>query len=572
MGDHSKRDDSKCDRCSRFTPDWLVTPPPEKSFRSVFKWGSGDKFKNPSHGFFDVIKFELGLSDSDFKQPVNIGEKIVKDKLRRGISSKDLVLFENIVGKENISADTFERLKYSTGKAMEDILELREEKIENISDIILHPRNREDIQNILGVCMEKRIPLHVYGGGSSVTLGLSCLRGGVTLVMGTYMNQVIRFSEVNRSITVEAGMMGPAYEELLNNAPEKFGAQNRYTGGHFPQSFEYSSVGGWVVTLGSGQASSYYGDAYDLVISQEYITPTGSFQTYEFPAAATGPKINDIMKGSEGCFGVLVSVTMKIFKYQPENSKQFTFMFPHFENAVNAARQISQTDSGMPSILRVSDSEETDVAMKMYNLDKHIINKVMELKGLKPGSRSLLIGQTDGDKAFSNNLLKVIKKICSKNYGSSLSGYPMRKWYKGRFSDPYLRDALNDFGVLIDTVEASVTWENFHELYKAVRAHIKQHPNTICMTHASHFYAQGTNLYFIFITKMTDIDRFRSFQRSIIEKIDENHGSLSHHHGVGRMMAPFLEKHLGRDQMNVLRVLKKHFDPADIMNPGCLGL
>jgi alkyldihydroxyacetonephosphate synthase len=278
------------------------------------------------------------------------------------------------------------------------------------------------------------------------------------------------------------------------------------------------------------------------------------------------------MKGSEGCFGVLVSLTMKIFQYQPETSRQFTFMFPEFENAVNAARQISQTDSGMPSIFRVSDPEETDVAMKMYNLDKSIIGRVMALKGLKSGSRSLLMGQTEGDKAFSNNLLKQIKKICSTNYGSNLSGYPMRKWHKGRFSDPYMRDALNDFGVLIDTLEASVTWENFTNLYNKVRNHIKKHPNTICMTHASHFYDQGTNLYFIFITKMGDIGEFRTFQRSIIRKIEENCGSLSHHHGIGRMMAPLMEKHLGKAQMDVLRAIKKHFDPYNIMNPGGLGL
>ncbi len=565
-------DNQNTARKADFTPQWMKSVSEHQSFRSIFKWGAKEKFKNPSQGLFHVVKQELGLLDDDFKTPVSLGDNIVENTCKTAISPEVIILFENIVGKENCLIDTYDRLKYSTGKAMEDIFNLRKEKIENISDIVLHPKNREDIQKILELCHEKKIPLHVYGGGSSVTLGLSCPKGGVTLVMNTHMNKMIKFSEINRTISVEAGMMGPVYEDLLNNAPEQFDADNRYTGGHFPQSFEYSSVGGWVVTLGSGQASSYYGDAYDLVVSQEYITPQGSFKTHDFPATATGPKINDIMKGSEGCFGVLVAVTMKIFKFQPKNSKQFAFMFPKFDNAVNAVRQISQSDSGMPSIFRVSDPEETDIAMKTYNLDKSIIGKVMDLKGLKSGSRCLLMGQTDGDKAFSNNLLKQIKKICSKNYGSNLSGYPMRKWYKGRFSDPYMRDAFNDFGVLIDTLEASVTWGNLDKLYHGVRNHIKQHPNTICMTHASHFYDQGTNLYFIFIAKMLDIDEFRTFQRSIIEKIEENGGSLSHHHGVGRMMGPFMEKHLGKSQMDVLRTLKKHFDPHNIMNPGGLGL
>ncbi|MBC2703787.1 FAD-binding oxidoreductase [Desulfobacula sp.] len=555
-----------------FIPDWLEREPDQQTFRSIFKWGAKDRFKHPGQGFFSIIKEELGLSNADFQTPVNLGNKTVENTRKTRITKEDITLFETIVGRENLFLDTYSRLKYSTGKSMEDIFDLRQEKIENICDIVLRPRSKEDIIKIVALCREKKIPVHVYGGGSCVTIGLTCPKGGVTLVMNTHMNKMIKFNEVNHTITVEPGMMGPEYEDLLNHAPEKLNAERRYTGGHFPQSFEFSSVGGWVVTLGSGQASSYYGDACDLVISQEYVTPTGTFKTHDFPATATGPKINDIMKGSEGCFGVLVGVTMKIFQYQPETARQFTFMFPKFETAINAAQQISQAESGMPSILRLSDPEETDVAMKMYGLEGSLPDKYMGFKGLKPGSRCLLMGQTDGENGFSKNLFKQIKKICKTNQGLYLTGYPMKKWQKGRFSDPYMRDALNDFGVLIDTLEASVTWDHLQSLYHAVRGYIKKHSHTICMTHASHFYAQGTNLYFIFITKMQDVDEFKLFQRGIIEKIEENFGSLSHHHGVGRMMAPFMEKHLGTEQMDVLRAIKKHFDPHNIMNPGGLGL
>ncbi|NOX35475.1 MAG: FAD-binding oxidoreductase [Deltaproteobacteria bacterium] len=555
-----------------YTPSWLEKEPGEKTFRSIFKWGAENLYKNPSSGFYSVIKQELRLSDTDFQTPFNTGCNIVENLHKTRIALKDLQEFENLVGRENICFDTYSRLKYSTGKSMEDIFNLRQEKIEDICDIVLHPRGRADIEKIVSLCHKKKIALHVYGGGSSVTKGLACPKGGVTLVLNTHMNKVICFSEINHTITVEPGMMGPEYENLLNQAPEKLNAKKSYTGGHFPQSFEFSSVGGWVVTLGSGQASSYYGDAYDLVVSGEYVTPAGVFKTSDFPAAATGPKINDIMKGSEGCFGILVAVTMKIFPYQPENAKKFTFMFPDFEIAVNAVQRISQAGAGMPSVLRLSDPEETDIAMKMYGLNENFLDKFMRFKGLIPGSRCLLMGQTDGEKSFSISLFKEIKKICKKNKGFYLTGFPMKKWLKGRFSDPYMRDALNDFGVLIDTLETSVTWDNIHALYHAVRSYIKQHPNTICMTHASHFYAQGTNLYFIFITKMQNSDEFISFQRGIIDKIEENHGSLSHHHGVGRMMAPWMEKHLGKNQMDILRAIKKHFDPNNIMNPGGLGL
>ena len=554
------------------TPGWIEQEPEPFSFRSIFKWGVKDRFKHPSTGFLNIIKQELGLSQADLKSVAHTGNERVGDHQKPGLRPEEIQTFETIVGKDNLFLDTYSRLKYTTGKSMEEIYALRHQTIGQICDVVLHPRNKQDIKRIVSFCHEKKIPVHVYGGGSSVTLGLRCLKGGVTLVMSTHMNRRVAFNETNQTITVEPGMMGPDYEALLNRAPEELGAENRYTGGHFPQSFEFSSVGGWVAALGSGQASSYYGDACDLVISQEYVTPAGSFKTHDFPATATGPKLNDIMKGSEGCFGVLVGVTLKIFPFYPEAANPFAFMFPDFQTGIRAARQISQAGYGMPAVLRLSDPEETDVAMKMYGLEGGLPDRFMQFKGMNPGSRCLLMGQTEGEKAFSDTVFRQIKKTGKACQGLYLTGYPMKKWQKGRFSDPYMRDALNDFGILIDTLEASVTWEHLSELHSQVRTYIKGHPRTICMTHASHFYAQGTNLYFIFITRMDDPDRFIRFQRGVIEKIVENHGSLSHHHGVGKMMAPYMETHLGSVQMDVLRAIKRHFDPHGIMNPGGLGL
>ncbi|OGR23661.1 MAG: oxidoreductase [Desulfobacterales bacterium RIFOXYA12_FULL_46_15] len=556
----------------QWSPPWVEKVPEPGTFRSIFKWGAGDTFKHPNPGFLQIIAKELGLVEGDFKQPAFLGEKIVENRPCISFSQKDAALFESIVGPENCFSDTYARLKSATGKSMEDILNLRAGKTQNIPDLVLHPKNRADIEKIVRLCHEKKIPLHVTAGGSSVTQGLACPKGGVTLVMTTHMTRVLEFNETNQTITVEPGLMGPAYEDMLNQAREIFNAERPYTGGHFPQSFEFSSVGGWVVTLGSGQASSYYGDAGDLVVAQDYVTPTGDFKTLDFPATATGPKINDIMKGSEGCFGVLTALTLKIFPYFPEAVRPFAFMFRTFADAIFAVRQISRSGCGMPSVLRVSDPEETDIAMKMYGLEGTLPDRFMSLKGLKPGSRCLVMGRTEGEPSFSKNLFRQVKKIGKSNKGLYLTGYPMKKWQAGRFSDPYMRDSLNDFGVLIDTLEAAVTWDHVEDLYKGVRSHVKKTPGMILMTHASHFYTQGTNLYFIFITKMMTLDEFKAFQTGVIEKITALHGSLSHHHGVGRMLAPFLETHLGKKQMDVLRALKREFDPHNIMNPGALGL
>jgi alkyldihydroxyacetonephosphate synthase len=422
-------------------------------------------------------------------------------------------------------------------------------------------------------CHQQRIPIRVCGGGSSVTLGLQAVGGGIALAIATHMHRVLDFNETNRTVTVEPGILGPAYELALNNAPERFGAACRYTGGHFPQSFEFSTVGGWIAALGSGQQSSYYGDAADLVVSQHYITPAGEIRTLPYPATATGPKVNDMLKGSEGCFGVMVAATLKIFRHQPENRRRFSFLFPSWPTAVDAARSIAQGGFGLPAMLRISDGEETDVALKLYGIDHPLLDRLLARRGLVAGRRCLMLGQADGQRDFAANIRRQARRIGRRYGGLYLTGYPVTRWAHGRFSDPYLREDLADFGIAIDTLETAVPWDRLHGVHRQVRAYIKQRPGTICMTHASHFYPQGTNLYFIFITRMTDPADFTAFHRGMIQSIVAAGGSLSHHHGIGRLMAPWMEAHLGQEQMAVLRALKRHFDPRGIMNPGgTLGL
>jgi alkyldihydroxyacetonephosphate synthase len=227
----------------------------------------------------------------------------------------------------------------------------------------------------------------------------------------------------------------------------------------------------------------------------------------------------------------------------------------------------------MPSVLRISDPEETEIAMRLYSISGTIIDKAITLRGYKAGKRCLCIGQAEGEHGFAKNIKKNVKRICREHGGMYISGLPVKNWEHGRYTDPYMREDLNDFGIMIDTLESGVTWDKLHDLWQGVRKHIKSRPNTICMTHASHFYPQGTNLYFIFIARMDAIDEYRELQSSIIDQILAHGGSLSHHHGVGKMMGPWIEKHLGKEQMEVLRAIKHHFDPNNIMNPGgTLGL
>jgi alkyldihydroxyacetonephosphate synthase len=556
-----------------FHPNWNQKPPPQGTYRSIFKWGAPETFKHPTPGLFSLLKEKLGMTNADFAKRKSEGLETVHINRPIKISMDHLNRFKDITGSENVFSDDFSRVKYSHGKTMEEALKLRARVADEIPDVVLHPRDRNDVQKIVAYCHEQRLPLYVYGGGSSVNFGFKATNGGVTLVMNTYMNRVLDFNEIDQTITVEPGIFGPAYEDILNHAPAHFSAQRPHTGGHFPQSFEYSTVGGWIVTLGSGQASTYYGDMYDIVLSQEYVTPAGSFRTLAYPATATGPKINDMMKGSEGAFGVLVAATLKIFRHLPKNRQRFAFMFPTWNDCVDAAREISQGEFGMPSVFRISDPEETDIAMNLYGIKDSLIDRMISWRNFKPMQRCLLIGTSDGEKGFARHIKRRIKKI-SRRFGAMyISGFPVKKWEHGRFTDPYLREDLNDYGVIIDTLETAVTWDRLHKVHQEVRTFIKKRPRTICMAHSSHFYPQGTNLYFIFIAKMNAVEEYTQFQTGIIDQIANSGGSLSHHHGIGKMIAPWMEGHLGKVQMGALHALKNYFDPNRILNPGgTLGL
>ena len=551
----------------RFLPHWTESAPPKGTFRSVFKYGDPHSFKHPNAKWYQMIKEEFEMTDDDFRSKKSEGLTPVRIDRPVSLEARHRERIEAIVGRDNVTSDDYSRVKYAYGKTTEELMELREGMVREVADLVVHPRSKDDVRQIVEYCNQGKIPIYAFGAGSSVNFGVRPSRGGISLVLSTHMNKVLEVNEANQTARVQPGIYGPAYEEALNRAPELFHTRRRFTCGHFPQSFEYSTVGGWIVTLGSGQASTYYGDAYDLVISQEYVTPAGTFKTHDYPATATGPKVNDIMKGSEGTYGILVEATMKIYRYMPENRKRFSFMFPTWEAAVDASREICQGEFGMPAIYRISDPEETDRGLKLYGMPG-IVDTFLQNKGFKPMQRCLCLGNIEGQACFTANVKRQIKRICKEFGAVYLTGYAAKKWEHSRYTEPYMREDLMDFGVIIDTLETAVSWDNLHAVHQGVRSYIKDRPHTMCMTHASHFYPQGTNLYFIFLAKMDDVDEFRKFQRGIIESIFENGGSLSHHHGIGRMIAPWMDKHLGPEQMAVLRTLKRHFDPNDIMNPG----
>ncbi len=557
-----------------FTPPWIEEAAPPHSYRSLFKWGNPNEFKHPNRGMFRLILDTFGMSEADFQQPLHTGWEEFDADFPVTMDAVHLQAFTNIVGVENIQTGTYERVRASYGAGMIDALRLRQHHIENLPDLVIAPRSTDDIRAIVQYCHQNRIPVYIYGAGSTVTRGMEAVRGGICLDMSRHMNRVVSFDEVDQTITVQAGMWGPELERILNQAPKILGASRAYTCGHFPQSFMHSSVGGWTVTRGAGQNSTYYGKIEDIVLSQEYITPLGDLKTPGYPRSATGPDFDQLMMGSEGCFGVLTTVTLRIFRFMPENTRRFSYLFHTWEEAQSVVREMMQAESGLPSVFRLSDPEETDVAMRMYHIHGSPADAVLQALDYQPMRRCLLLGSVDGDAGYTRLVARKIAAISRHHRAFPLTPFQVtRRWEKSRFTDPYLREDLMDFGVLIDTLECAVTWEQVPLVHARVREFVKSRPQTICMTHMSHMYPQGTNLYFIFIARITDINEYLALQYGVLEAIQQSGAAMSHHHGIGKQTAPWLEDQIGTACMDVIRVLKRHFDPNGIMNPGgTLGL
>ncbi len=375
-------------KSGRFQPDWREDVPAPQSYRSIFKYDP-KQFKHPSAAWYEMFKAEFGMTDDDFRRRQPGGDERVSLDRPCGLSSQQIAEIATIVGRENLSTDDYDRVRFGHGKSIDENLAMRRTSIGPVPDAVVHPRDKTEVARLVAYCNEQRIPIVTYGAGSGVVLGNLASRGGVAVVLKTHMNKVLAVSDLNQTAVVQPGMLGPDYEAALNDAPRRFDSARAYTCGHFPQSFELASVGGWILASGSGQASTYYGDACDLLVSAEFVTPAGTLRTLDIPGTATGPRVNDMLKGSEGAYGILVEATLKIFRYRPENRQRFALMYPTWDSAVAASREIVQAEFGMPAVFRISDPEETEIGLKLKGFHDTVADKFMQLRGFAPMRRCL---------------------------------------------------------------------------------------------------------------------------------------------------------------------------------------
>ncbi|MFP3870491.1 MAG: FAD-binding oxidoreductase, partial [Syntrophobacteria bacterium] len=409
-----------------------------------------------------------------------------------------------------------------------------------------------------------------FGGGTSVVGGVEpCpdVRPVVTLDLRR-MNRVLRIDHESDTARIQAGIKGPELEKHLR--------ANGFTLGHLPQSFEFSTLGGWIATRSAGQNSTKYGKIEHMVISLRMVTPAGVIDTPVVPAEAAGPSLLQCLVGSEGTLGIITQALVRLHPI-PEDRSFAAYLFPDFAAGMAAARHMMQAEL-RPSVLRLSDPDETAMALLLNrsprpSLREYLGSWYIRCRGLDLERSALLILIFEGTPSLVSMARRRARTFLKA--GVSLGKSPARMWMRSRFREPYLRDELMDRSVMVDTLETAAPWEKLPTLYAEVRkallaSILKTAPGALVLTHLSHAYPDGASLYFIFLSRQQEgreLQQWQVVKEAATEAILKHGGALSHHHGIGTMHKPWVQRYLGTGGLAVLEQLKCTLDPNQLMNP-----
>lgn len=475
------------------------------------------------------------------------------------------------VGQENVFTAAEDRLRHATGCGYADLARLRSGRLEQAPDAVLLPAEADEVKRVLDLCATEGVAVVPFGGGTSVVGGVEPLRGSHGRLISLDLTRLRQVDVDRRSLTARlgAGLRGPEAEAELG--------KHGLVLGHYPQSFEYATIGGFAATRSAGQASSGYGRFDSLVSSVRLIAPAGELGTLETPHTAAGPALREVVVGSEGVFGVIPDVTVRV-RPVPRQRRYEAWMAESFEAGAEIVRALAQ-GSGLPDVIRVSDEEETEVSLVLSGprgVAGSLFGGYLGLRRRRNGA--LIIVGFEGEEESVARRRALSVRALRKGGAAYLSQPAGRSWEHGRYQGPYLRDTLMEMGAIVETLETSHTWSGLSVLHAAVGGAIRdsladQGTPGLAFCHLSHAYPDGASLYFTFIARARhgeEIEQWRQVKRAASEAIVANGGTITHHHAVGRDHAPYMEAEVGKTGLDVLRALKDQLDPAGIMNPGKL--
>jgi alkyldihydroxyacetonephosphate synthase len=463
-----------------------------------------------------------------------------------------------VVGEEHIHTDRTTRILHTRGKSTPDLLRLRAGDAAAAPDAVIEPGSHDEVRALLEVCDAQRIAVVPFGGGTSVVGGLEPARGRLNAEVALdlrRLNQLLELDDISRTATLEAGLRAPAAERIL--------AEHGFTLGHFPQSFEHASIGGFAATRSSGQASAGYGRFDERVVGLRIATPRGTLEFGTAPRSAAGPDLRQLFMGSEGAFGVITAVTVEVAP-APEVRLYDGWRLHSFQTGTEALRRLAQ-DGPTPTVLRLSDEAETALNLARPNaLGANVTPGCLAIAGYE--------GTEDEVAERRSRASELLAQ-----HGGTLDRDAGEDWAKERFRGPYLRDALLDAGALAETLETATFWSNLGHVYTEVKTALTDKltelgtpPVVLC--HISHVYRSGASLYFTVGAAQLDdpVAQWRAAKQSASDAIAAAGGSTTHHHGIGRDHKRHLAQEIGPLAVDVLRAVKDAVDPGGVLNPGIL--
>lgn len=519
-------------------------------------WGDPAAAKPLSDGVRTLLKQVVGLDDSDEAelQPDEV-------KLREcALSQADQDALAKIVGSEYLRTGDRDRLLHAGGKSTLDMLRRKDRGVQDAPDAVLLPADDDTVLEILRYCSDHGIAVVPFGGGTNVTGGLDPDRGQFSAVISLDLrrfNELHSLDAVSGIAELGGGVTGPDAERLLG--------EHGFSLGHFPQSWEYATIGGFAATRSSGQDSAGYGRFNDMIMGLRMVTPVGIWDLGRVAASAAGPDLRQLAIGSEGTLGVITKVRLRVHPV-PETTRYEAWSFPDFATGVAALRAITQTGTG-PTVVRLSDEAETGV-----NLATH------ETIGENQSSGGCL-GLTlfEGTKEHTESRHAETRALLEASGGTSLGEGPAKTWEHGRFSAPYLRDSMLAAGALCETLETATDWSNIPALKAAVTEALtsslaQSGTPALVMCHVSHVYPTGASLYFTVVAgqRGNPIEQWWAAKKAACDAIMATGGTITHHHAVGADHRAWMPDEVGDLGVQVLRAAKATLDPAGILNPGKL--
>lgn len=480
-----------------------------------------------------------------------------------------------------VSDDPADRVRHARGQSLPDWIALRSGRIPDFPDGVAYPTTDAEVRDLMRYAGESGACIIPYGGGTSVVGHINPPPGSasangrgwgpiLTVDLGR-LNRLRRFDEISQLATFGAGVTGPDLEAQLR--------ARGCTLGHFPQSFELSTLGGWIVTRSSGQQSLGYGRIEKLFAGGLLESPAGTLQLPPFPASAAGPDLREVILGSEGRLGILTEATVRVAPL-PETEAFHAVFFPEFELGREAVRQIMQARLPL-SMLRLSTAVETQTTLALAGRERLIgaLERLLSLRGVGDGKCMLLLGLA-GREAVVKTARKEALDIAGNQGGVHVGRTFGKEWHKSRFRTPYLRNTLWELGYAIDTLETATDWASIPAMVDAIEASLRSGLETIgervhVFTHLSHLYPYGSSIYTTYLYRIASdpdetLRRWQVLKEAASLAIVAHDGTISHQHGVGVDHLPYLAGEKGPLGMAVLGDLCRRFDPEGIMNPGKL--